>query len=123
MQDEIAQREALLGGGQVAPKDSVNGHKFIRDIYEMVGSTEKSVPVLFDKYTNQVVNNESAEIVRMMALGFVDLHRADAPQLYPEHLTKQVDALNSWIYPEINNGAYKAGFSSDQATCELHSFV
>lgn len=115
---EIAQRGTLFDGNKVALKDSVNGKSYIREIYEMVGSTEKSVPVLFDKHTNEVVNNESAEIIRMFATGFVNFSSPGASQLYPAHLTKQIDALNAWIYPDINNGAYKAGFSSNQATYE-----
>ena len=97
------------------------GHRLVREIYEAEGATEGSVPVLFDKRTGRIVNNESAEIIRMLnehaaALGsvFGDDNR---PDLYPDDpkLRAEIDALNDLIYVTINNGAYKAGFSSDQA--------
>eukprot|EP00516_Mucochytrium_quahogii_P006117 CAMPEP_0203754926 /NCGR_PEP_ID=MMETSP0098-20131031/8467_1 /ASSEMBLY_ACC=CAM_ASM_000208 /TAXON_ID=96639 /ORGANISM=" , Strain NY0313808BC1" /LENGTH=672 /DNA_ID=CAMNT_0050646181 /DNA_START=83 /DNA_END=2098 /DNA_ORIENTATION=- len=114
---EIKNRATLLDG-KVAKSDSVTGLKYAPEIYKLSGSTERSVPLLFDKKTNKVVNNESAEIVRMFALGFVDFHKKGAPELYPSHLSQQIDEINSWIYPEINNGAYKAGFSSSQESYE-----
>ena len=91
------------------------GLRLVRDIYGLEGATEKSVPVLFDKKTQRIVNNESADIVRMLgehahALGA----KCTGLELYPEPLQDQIDTLNQQIYVAINNGAYKAGFSSDQ---------
>ncbi len=93
-------------------------------IYQEEGSSEKSLPILFDKKSQRIVSNESAEIVRMLgrnaeALGSV-MPAADRPQLYPPGannaaLRADIDALNEAIYVNINNGAYKAGFSSDQS--------
>lgn len=98
--------------------------RLVRDIYAAEGSGERSVPVLFDKKSQTIVSNESAEIVRMMgrearALGSF-LSDADLPALYPEGpdhaaLRIEIDDLNDAIYVAINNGSYKAGFSSDQA--------
>ena len=90
------------------------GLRLVRDIYRAEGSEEKSVPVLYDKIAGRIVTNESAEIVRMLgahaqALGGNDL------DLYPQGLRNEIDVLNEAIYVTINNGAYKAGFSSDQA--------
>lgn len=89
--------------------------RLVRDVYALEGSAEKSVPVLFDKKTKRIVNNESAEIVRMLgqhahALG----GKCTGLVLYPEPLRAEIDELNQQIYVAINNGAYKAGFSSDQ---------
>ncbi len=96
-------------------------HRLVKQIYAAEGSEEGSVPVLYDKKTKQIVNNESAEIIRMLndstgALGS-SLSDADRPDLYPRDtaLRDEIDALNEQIYTNINNGAYKAGFSSDQA--------
>ena len=94
------------------------GLRLARDIYRAEGSDEQSVPILYDKQTGRIVNNESAEIIRMLgdhaaALGST-LARADHPVLYPEAYRDEIDDLNERIYVAINNGAYKAGFSSDQ---------
>lgn len=93
-------------------------------IYQEEGSKEASVPILYDKKTKQIVNNESAEIIRILndnakLLGST-LSDNDMPDLYPrgvenEVLRDDIDELNAQIYVAINNGAYKAGFSSDQA--------
>ena len=97
------------------------GFRLIKHIYAAEGSNEGSLPILYDKKCNRIVNNESAEIVRMLndqaeALGS-DLSHAHRPDLYPNDSTSrsEIDALNESIYTNINNGAYKAGFSSDQA--------
>jgi len=100
------------------------GHRLVRDIYDAEGSDEKSVPILYDKRAGRIVSNESAEILRMLdrharALGST-LPDAERPVLYPRgddavDLRAEIDALNAEIYRDINNGAYKAGFSSDQA--------
>ena len=99
-------------------------YRLVKQIYEAEGSPEASVPILYDKRTKQIVANESAEIIRMLnaqagALGstIVDAERFD---LYPagpvnEAVRAEIDTLNEQIYVGINNGAYKAGFSSDQA--------
>jgi putative glutathione S-transferase len=94
------------------------GLRLAKQIYQREGSDEQSVPILYDKGAGRIVNNESAEIIRMLnqhaeALGG-DAHRAI---LVPDDLPlqKDMDALNERIYVTINNGAYKAGFSSDQA--------
>ena len=98
-----------------------HGHRLVKDIYNAEGSQEQSVPVLFDKSSGRIVNNESAEIIRILdahasALGS-RLQDADRPLLYPDDpdLRADIDALNELIYVNINNGAYKAGFSSDQS--------
>ncbi len=102
--------------------ETATGENFrlVKQIYAAQGSDEGSVPVLYDKKTKRIVNNESAEIIRMLndtaqALGS-SLSDADRPDLYPRkgELRENIDALNKNIYTNINNGAYKAGFSSDQ---------
>lgn len=99
-------------------------YRLAKDIYRAEGSEEQSVPILYDKRQHRIVNNESAEILRMLnaaagALGST-LSDADRPDLYPapSDQSAEIDALNDAIYTAINNGAYKAGFSSDQAVYE-----
>ncbi|MEX0339828.1 MAG: glutathione S-transferase C-terminal domain-containing protein [Arenibacterium sp.] len=94
------------------------GMRLAKEIYQREGSQEQSVPILFDKQAGRIVSNESAEIIRMLdahaeALGS---EMADRPRLVPadSETQKELSALNERIYTTINNGAYKAGFSSDQ---------
>lgn len=94
--------------------DTVNGKKYVKEIYQLSGvDDQKSVPILFDKSTKTIVNNESAEILRMF-------NRFDDAtiDMYPELHQNEIDAINDWVYKEIANGAYKAGFSSNQQAYE-----
>ena len=93
------------------------GHRLVVDIYRAEGSAERSVPLLYDKAARRIVSNESAEIVRMLDAhaGALGSERALRPRLRPAALEDGIDALNARIYADVNNGAYKAGFSSDQA--------
>ncbi|MGT2801602.1 glutathione S-transferase family protein [Streptococcus henryi] len=76
-----------------------------------------TVPVLWDKKTKTIVNNESAEIMRMFNTAFNDL-TGNTDDYYPEDLQADIDAMNDFVYPNINNGVYKAGFATSQAVYE-----
>lgn len=76
-----------------------------------------TVPALWDKRQQRIVNNESAEIIRMFNSAFDGLTGNDL-DLYPEHLRNDIDALNERIYPAVNNGVYRAGFATTQAAYE-----
>jgi putative glutathione S-transferase len=79
------------------------------------------VPVLYDKQTQTIVNNESSEILRMFNSEFNDLlDNEDAKKLdlYPEDLREEIDKANEWHYDKINNGVYKAGFATTQEAYE-----
>lgn len=93
--------------------DTVNGVRYIRELYERIGSKEKSVPVLWDKKTQTIVNNESADIIRMFNSAF-DAFTDVTLDLAPESLLGEIDEWNAFVYQHINNGAYKAGFASTQ---------
>ncbi len=73
-----------------------------------------TVPVLWDKKLNTIVNNESAEIIRIFNSAFNDIAENPAFDLYPEALRQVIDETNDWIYNGINNGVYKAGFATTQ---------
>ncbi|WP_170560434.1 glutathione S-transferase C-terminal domain-containing protein [Ruegeria atlantica] len=96
------------------------GFRLVREIYRTEGSKERSVPILYDKIADRILNNESAEIIRMLngnaALLGSSCNEANRPNLYPDDpaIRAEIDELNEQIYVAINNGAYKAGFSSDQ---------
>jgi putative glutathione S-transferase len=98
--------------------DQVNGFQFLMQAYR---ATEPSydlhatVPVLWDKSTATLVNNESADILRMLGTVFAPL--ATHPvELYPERLHGDIDTLNRVIYEGVNNAVYKAGFARRQET-------
>jgi len=119
-------RVATLTGGPLpeCTSETATGKacRLVRQIYEAEGSGEGSVPVLYDKKRKRIVNNESAEIIRMfndqVQLLGSSIEKSERLNLYPSNpsIREEIDALNTEIYTAINNGAYKAGFSSDQAT-------
>ncbi len=73
-----------------------------------------TVPVLWDEKEARIVNNESAEIIRMLNREFDALARRKLPDLYPEKLRREIDWLNERIYRTVNNGVYRAGFATAQ---------
>ncbi|WP_444667857.1 glutathione S-transferase family protein [Cereibacter changlensis] len=98
-----------------ADRDTLNGATYLHELYSSAdpGYTGRAtVPVLWDKERRTIVNNESADIVRMLNSGFGGL--ASGPDLYPQELRAEIDALNDDIYPHLNNGVYRAGFATTQ---------
>lgn len=76
-----------------------------------------TVPVLWDKQQQRIVNNESAEIIRMFN-GTFDALTGNDLDFYPAPLRNEIDALNERIYPAVNNGVYRAGFATSQQAYE-----
>lgn len=106
-----------------ATSDTLNKANHIKDLYFKARpdyNAKFSVPVLWDKKLNTIVNNESSEIIRMFNAAFNHLLPADkaALDLYPEELRSEIDQLNEWIYPNINDGVYRAGFATAQGAYE-----
>ena len=100
--------------------DDVNGATYMHELYSRAHTTftgRATVPVLWDKKRGTIVNNESADIVRMLNSGFGTL-ADDSYDLYPEDLRGEIDALNDRIYPSLNNGVYRAGFATTQDAYE-----
>ena len=101
-------------------RDAVNGAIYMHEIYTSADSHftgRATVPVLWDKQRKTIVNNESADIVRMINSGFGTL-ASGAFDLYPEKLRTDIDALNDRIYPRLNRGVYRAGFATTQVAYE-----
>eukprot|EP01080_Neovahlkampfia_damariscottae_P000951 gene951-9858_t len=95
--------------------------KSMKDLYEKANSNydgRYTVPVLWDSKTETIVNNESSEIIRMLATEFNEFSNAKELDFYPKELRSKIDELNDWIYPTINNGVYKSGFAQKQAPYE-----
>lgn len=103
-----------------ADTDTVNGATFMHEIYTKADphyTGRATVPVLWDKQRGTIVNNESADILRILNSGFGAL-ADDSVDLYPEALRGEIDALNDYIYPRLNNGVYRAGFATTQQAYE-----
>jgi putative glutathione S-transferase len=100
--------------------DPVNGFRFLGEAYAATDPAYEgriSVPVLWDRHTARIVNNESADILRMLSTVFAPL--ADHPvELYPSSHAAEIDALNRHTYENLNNAVYKAGFATRQAIYE-----
>lgn len=100
--------------------DPINGFELLREAYQRTDPAYEgriTVPVLWDRTTQRIVNNESHDIVRMLNSEFA----ADAGSthdLYPRGARAEIDALNERIYSSVNNGVYRAGFARSQQSYE-----
>jgi putative glutathione S-transferase len=100
-----------------ATGDRVNDRETLREVYLQARPDYEgvvTVPVLWDKQTGAIVNNESSEIIRMLNAEFQDIAAHPEVDLYPLPLRAEIDELNEWIYRDINNGVYRSGFARKQ---------
>ncbi|HET9903845.1 MAG TPA: glutathione S-transferase family protein [Xanthobacteraceae bacterium] len=100
--------------------DPVNGARRLWEIYVKADprySGRASVPVLWDKKRQTIVNNESSEIIRMLNSAF-DRLTGNTVDFYPPALRPEIDAVNARVYAAINNGVYRAGFATTQEAYE-----
>ncbi|KKB13544.1 glutathionyl-hydroquinone reductase YqjG [Devosia geojensis] len=96
--------------------DALLGKDFLWQVYAEADAHytgRVTVPVLWDKTRGTIVSNESAEIIRMFNSAFNEL-TGNTDDYYPAPLREQIDAINTRIYDDINNGVYKAGFATTQ---------
>jgi putative glutathione S-transferase len=96
--------------------DELNGFSFLGQAYAATDpgfDGRVTVPVLWDKETRQIVSNESSDIMRTFETQFAAVATRH-PDLYPEALRGEIDALNERVYDRVNNGVYKAGFARSQ---------
>jgi putative glutathione S-transferase len=103
-----------------ATEDHLHGSDFMHQLYRRADphySGIVTVPVLWDKQRDTIVNNESAEIIRMFNSAF-NAQTGNEIDYYPETLREEIDALNAVIYDTINNGVYACGFAQKQAVYE-----
>ncbi|ARS53575.1 glutathione S-transferase family protein [Kushneria konosiri] len=102
--------------------DPVNG---VRRHYQLYTLTDAhytgrvTVPVLWDKKTSRIVNNESADLMRIFNTAFDEL-TGNTLDLYPAPLRDEVDRINDEVYDRVNNGVYKTGFATEQKVYEKH---
>lgn len=100
--------------------DTVNQARYLWELYvkaEPDYSGRVTVPILWDKQTGQIVNNESREIIRMLDTQFGSIAPTDL-DLYPPALQPTIDTTIDAIYQPINNGVYRSGFATTQAAYE-----
>ncbi|AIO34486.1 hypothetical protein DM39_4148 [Burkholderia cenocepacia] len=127
----------VISLSSVAPQVGTNGWTFVefadgdRDpiynadhLYQIYCAVQAdytgrvTVPVLFDKKTRTIVNNESTDIMRMLNSAFNSMARYPEIDLYPQALRDDIDSVNNLIYSTINNGVYRAGFAITQEQYE-----
>ena len=100
--------------------DHVNGCSHLHEIYTRMQpdySGRVTVPVLWDKKRRAIVNNESAEIIRMLNSEFVAYAPAE-DDYCPAGLRAEIDEINAFVYENVNNGVYRCGFAGTQAAYE-----
>ena len=96
--------------------DRVNGFRYLHQAYTETDpyyTGKVTVPVLWDKKARRIVNNESADIIRMLNTEFASLG-ADPTDYYPAPLRGEIDRINELVYTDINNGVYRCGFARSQ---------
>lgn len=102
--------------------DHLYHSKLLRELYfkaDAQYSGRLTVPVLWDRKHETIVNNESAEIIRMLNGEFNEFAENPSLDLYPEKWRAQIDETNEWVFDMLNNGVYKAGFATAQGPCNI----
>ena len=102
--------------------EPITGKRYLYEVYSAADpaySGTATVPILYDKQARTIVNNESADITRMLGQAFARWAAPPRPiELYPAALAAEIDDLNDRIYGTVNNGVYKAGFATKQDAYE-----
>lgn len=119
----FAAKDEKVAGDNVTPDPLNPENTHLRDIYFSVNPNYEgrfTVPTLYDKKRKTIVNNESAEIIRMMYTEFDDLlpEKYRNVTLFPKDLQSDIESHNDWTYNDVNNGVYKSGFATTQEAYE-----
>lgn len=105
-----------------ASGDPINHAEYHYQLYTLTNATytgRVTVPVLWDKQRSAIVNNESADLMRIFNRAFDELTGNDL-DFYPKDLCSVIDEVNADVYDHINNGVYKTGFATEQKVYEKH---
>lgn len=100
--------------------DPINGFHFLREAYHATDPSYRgrvTVPVLWDTVTKRIVTNSDDDLLRMFNSEFNEFTTSTI-DLYPNELRKDIDALNEFIYENVNDGVYRAGFATSQRVYE-----
>lgn len=120
--DPIRDERGWRFGDGASPRDGepdpLNGWRYLSQAYRATDpayAARVTVPVLWDSHAKRIVSNDDDDIMRMFETEFGAYARTHAPNLYPQALRSDIDALNARIYADVNNGVYRAGFATAQA--------
>ena len=112
--DELGWR---VGEGAGMTPDPVNGFRYLSEAYVASASDfdgRVTVPVLWDGHERRIVNNESADIIRMLDSAFDHVAKHPGLRLAPPELQPEIDEINGFVYANVNNGVYRCGFATTQ---------
>ncbi|MGA3402493.1 MAG: glutathione S-transferase family protein [Acetobacteraceae bacterium] len=116
----MAEHGWTFAQGEGVIPDPLFNSRYLHELYSRADpsySGRATVPVLWDKHTQTIVNNESSEIIRMFNTAF-DAVGSKPGDFYPKDKREEIDAVNARVYDTLNNGVYKAGFATTQAAYE-----
>src|ERR1700733_5531029 len=116
----MAEQGWTFAQGEGVIPDPLFNSRYLHELYTRADPNftgRVSVPVLWDKHTQTIVNNESSEIIRMLNTAF-DAVGAKPGDFYPKDKRDDIDEVNARVYDTLNNGVYKAGFAATQAAYE-----
>jgi putative glutathione S-transferase len=116
----MAERGWTFAAGEGVIPDPLYNSRYLYELYARADdeySGRATVPILWDQHTQTIVNNESADIMRMLGSAF-DQIGARPGDYYPQPLHSEIDTINQRIYDTLNNGVYKAGFATTQTAYE-----
>jgi putative glutathione S-transferase len=117
IRDERGWRFTLDPGG----RDPVLGIEYLAEAYLTTDPTYEgrvTVPAIVDERTGKVVTNDYPQITLDLSTQWRAFHRAGAPDLYPERLRPEIDAVNAGVFRDVNNGVYRCGFATSQQAYE-----
>lgn len=105
-----------------ATEDHLNQSRYLHEVYSRADpsySGKVTVPILWDLATGTIVNNKSAEVMRMMGQAFRGMARTWT-DYFPEGLREEIDEVNAFVYKHLNNGVYRTGFAASQAAYDTN---
>ena len=112
----------ILPGAPFESTDSINGFQFLSEAYKATNpdyNERVTVPVFWDKQTKKIVNNCEDDICRMFNDRFNDFARNKDVDFFPREIEKEHAKLSSFLYDNVNNGVYRAGFATRQRPYEI----
>jgi len=98
--------------------ETVHNTYSVQELYEQANdiSGNYTLPLLWDKKTNTIVNNNPSDIIRILNSEFNDFASQPLLDLYPPTLQKQIDSMNDWMYPNLNHGVYECGLATSHSS-------